>query len=81
MQDTGLLLADLQWSEVNYKFQTRRLLAAPNEEVPALQAETLRAWTEWEHAKRRYDAVAFDAKRARALIDLMCHTPRFRMEP
>jgi hypothetical protein len=81
VNDTGLLLADLQWSEVNYKHQTRRLLAARNEDVPALQAEALRAWHEWEAAKARYDKVNWNAKRARALIDLMCHAPRFRMDP
>jgi len=81
LNDTGLLLADLQWSEVNYKHQTRRLFGASEEELPAMHADALRAWHEWEAAKMRYGQVQWDSKRAKALIDLMCHAPRFRMDP
>jgi hypothetical protein len=81
LDDTGLLLADLQWAEINHTHMTRRLLSADNDDVPVLRERAHKAWVAWEAARQRYNALEWDAKRARWLIDLICHAPRFRMDP
>ena len=76
----GLLLANLQWCEVDYDQAKKRLLAVdPKDSEGLMRAhrEALQAWTFLEKAKFLIGTEA--PTRARALLDLMCHSPRFRM--